>query len=94
MIFEFSACLTTPPSMHMLKKADISLTTKSAVGKTLNIKCTLHNRKWMSFCCLTNTYWSNSKMTTVLYNYNTVYRTKLKHSAEWYDIAINSTMKT
>ena len=50
--------------------------------------------KWMSFCCLTDIFWSNSKMTPILYNYNTDYTTKCKHSAEWYDLTKNSTMKT
>ena len=48
----------------------------------------------MSFCCLTNIYWSNSKMTSISYNYNTKYTTKWKHSLAWYDVAINNKMKT
>ena len=35
-----------------------------------------------------------SKMTPILYNDSTEYTTKWKRSAEWYDVAINSTMKT
>ena len=34
--------------------------------------------KWISFRCFTNIYWSNGKMTPVLYNYNTEYTTKLE----------------
>ena len=56
-----------------------------------NICCYI---KLMSYCCLTNMYWSNSKTTPVLYNYKTEYTTKWKHSTEWYDVAINSTIKT
>ena len=43
---------------------------------------------WVSFCCLTNSYWSNSKMTSMSYNYNTEYTTKWKHSLAWYDLGI------
>ena len=50
--------------------------------------------QWMSFCCLTNRYWSNSKMTSILYDYITEYMKKLKHCLAWYDVAINSTMHT
>ena len=48
----------------------------------------------MSFCCLTNIYWPNSKMTYIPYDYITEYMTKLKQSLAWYDVAINSTMNT
>ena len=30
----------------------------------------------VSFCSLTNRYWSDSKMTSISYNYNTEYTTK------------------
>ena len=39
----------------------------------------------MSFCCLTNIYWSNSKMTPKSYDYITEYMTKWKHSLAWYE---------
>ena len=48
---------------------------------------------WVSFCCLTNRYWSNSKMKSISYNYNTEYTTKWKHYFAWYDVAINRTIK-
>ena len=48
----------------------------------------------MSFCCLANRYWSNSKMTSISYNYNTYYTAKCKHALALYDVAINSTMHT
>ena len=32
--------------------------------------------KWMLFCCSTNRYWWNSKMTFISYNYITEYMTK------------------
>ena len=44
---------------------------------------------WVSFCCLTNRYWSNSKMTSISYNYNTEYTTKWKHYLAWYDVVIS-----
>ena len=50
--------------------------------------------KWMSFCCLANIYWPNSKMTSISYDYITEYMTKWKHSLAWYDVAINITMNT
>ena len=37
-------------------------------------------------------YWSNSKITSISYNYNTKYTTKCKHALALYDVAINSTM--
>ena len=49
---------------------------------------------WVSFCCFTNRYWSNSKMTSISYNYNTEYTTKFEDSLAWYDVAINSTIET
>ena len=48
----------------------------------------------MSFCCLTNRYLSNSKMTSISYNYNTNYTTKWKHALPLYDVAIKTTMHT
>ena len=50
--------------------------------------------KLMSFCCLTNIYWWNSKMTPISYDYDTEYMAKWEYSLAWYDVAINSTMKT
>ena len=50
--------------------------------------------KWMSFRCLTNRYWSNSKMTSISNNYNTKYTTKWKHALALYGVAINCTMHT
>ena len=41
-----------------------------------------------------NRYWSNSKMTSISYNYNTKYTTKCKHALDLYDVAINSAMHT
>ena len=35
--------------------------------------------KFMSFCCLTNLYWSNSKMTPISYDYIMEYITKREH---------------
>ena len=35
--------------------------------------------KLMSFCCLTNIYWSNSKMTPISYDYIMEYMTKREH---------------
>ena len=52
------------------------------------------SKQGMSFCCLTERYWSNSKMTSISYNYNTEYTTKWKHSLAWYDVSINSKIKT
>ena len=50
--------------------------------------------KLMSFCCLTNIYWSNSKMTLISYDYIKEYMTKQEHYLAWYDVAINKTIKT
>ena len=49
-----------------------------------------NNMIWVSFCCLTNRYWSNRKMTSISHNYNIEYMPTLA----WYDVAINSTIKT
>ena len=57
--------------------------------------CCLTNIYWSNrFCCLTNVYWSNSKMTSILYDYIREYMTKWKQCLAWYDVAINSTMHT
>ena len=50
--------------------------------------------KLMSFCCLTNIYWSNCKMTPISYDYIVEYMTKREHYLTWYDVAINRTIKT
>ena len=42
---------------------------------------------------LTNIFRSNSKMTPTLYNYNTEYTTKWKHSAKWYDVHVAASYK-
>ena len=36
-------------------------------------------KKLMSFCCLTNICWSNSKMTPISYDYIMEYMTKREH---------------
>ena len=43
---------------------------------------------WVSFCCLSKWYWSNSKMTSILYNLNTELNAR---QVAWYHVAINST---
>ena len=43
---------------------------------------------------INNTYWPNSKMTSISYDYITEYMTKWKHFLAWYDVAINSTIHT
>ena len=53
-----------------------------------------NHMKWMTFCCLTNRYWSNSKITSIPYNYNTEYTTKCNYALALYGVAINSTMHT
>ena len=50
--------------------------------------------KLMSFCCLANIYWSDSKMTPISYDYITEYMKKWKHILAWYDVAKNSKMRT
>ena len=57
------------------------------------LKLCLHHEGIVLKECHKIMYWSNSKTTPILYNYNTEYTTKRKHSAEWYDVAINSRMK-
>ena len=50
----------------------------------------------MSFCCLTYIYiyWSNSKMTPIIYDYTIECMAKREHYLEWYDVAINRIIKT
>ena len=45
-------------------------------------------RKSRTYCAFFVILFINSKMTPILYNFNTEYTTKLQHSAEWYDVAI------
>ena len=44
--------------------------------------------KLMSFCCLTNIYFPNSKMTPISYDHIIEYMTKLEDSLAWYEMSM------